>query len=84
MKNIDVKGFIWNHSNCECEFDKSCYFGEYVGYQNCKCSEKLVDKLVEECSKNLDGNKMISNKTLNEHGNVCNSCTLYIHLPLLF
>ena len=25
---------------------------------------KLVDKLVEECSENIDGNKMIHNETL--------------------
>ena len=24
------KGFIWNPSTCECEFDKPCYVGEYL------------------------------------------------------
>ena len=28
------KGFIWNPSNCECEYDKSCDIGEYLGYEN--------------------------------------------------
>ena len=41
------KGFIWNPSNCECE----CDIGEYFEYENCKCRKKLVDKLVEECTK---------------------------------
>ena len=31
------KGFIWNPSNCECECDKVCDVGEYLGYENCKC-----------------------------------------------
>ena len=52
--------------------------GEYLDYKNCKCRNKLVDKLVEECIKNIDGNEIIYNETLNE--NVCNSCKIYIVL----
>ena len=79
------KGFIWNPSNCECECDNSCDVGEYLDYKNCKCRNKLVDKLVEECSENIDGNKMFHNETLNVislnvYQNVCNSCTIYIVL----
>ena len=29
--------------------------------KNCKCRNKLVDKLVEECSENIDGKKMTYN-----------------------
>ena len=42
--------------------------------------KKIIDKLVEECSKNIDGNEMIYNGTLNDYGNICNSCTVYIVL----
>ena len=52
-----VKGFIWNLINCDCECDKSCDFGEYLDYKNCRCRNKQVDKIVEECSENIDGNK---------------------------
>ena len=48
------KGFIWNPSNCECECDKSCDVGEYLDYENCNCRKRLLDKLVEECSKNIE------------------------------
>ena len=68
------KGFNWNPSNFECECDKSCDVGEYLHYKNCKCRNRLVDKLVEECSENIDEtelhptelhpNKMIYNSTL--------------------
>ena len=27
-KGMYDKGFIWNLSGCNCEFDKSCYIGE--------------------------------------------------------
>ena len=40
--------------------------------------EKLVDKLVEECSENIDGNEMIYNEIVNNYGNVCNCCTIWI------
>ena len=50
--------------------------GEYLDYKNCKCRKKLVDKLVQECRENIDGNKM----THNDYGNVCNYCTIYIAL----
>ena len=72
------KGFIWNPSICECECDKSCDNGEYLKYESCKYRKKLVDKLVEECSENIDGNDLIYNGTLNDYEKVCNFCTLCI------
>ena len=56
---------IWNHSSCDCECDKSCDIVEYLDYKNCKCRKKIIDKLVEECSENIDGNEMLYNETLN-------------------
>ena len=64
-KGICNKEFIWNPSNCECECDKLCDIREYLIYKNCKCRNKIVDKLVEECSENIDGNEMLYNETLN-------------------
>ena len=48
------KGFIWNPSNCECKFDKSCDLEKYLECKNCKCRKRLIDKLVEECSENIE------------------------------
>ena len=75
-KNRCDKGFIWNTNNCECECDKPCDTGEYLDYENCKYRKELVDKLVEEYKKEIDGNEMIDNS----YGNVGNSCTVYIVL----
>ena len=63
-KGMCDKGFIWNPSNCECECDKSCDIVEYLDYKNCQCRNKLVDKLVEACIENIDGNRMLHNETL--------------------
>ena len=64
------KGYAWNPSNCECECDKSCEVGEYLGYENCKCRKKLVDKLEEECSVNIDEAKL-TEIALFDNGNEC-------------
>ena len=58
-KGVCNKGFIFNPSNCVCECDKSCNIGEYSAYSNCKCMEKLFDKLIEECTENIDETKLV-------------------------
>ena len=88
-KGMCDKGYIWNSSNCECECDKSCDLGEYLDYKNCKCRKRLIDRLAEESSENIDGNKIIYNGTLNpiplnDYEKICNSCTVYIALLVIF
>ena len=53
------KGFFWNPSNCECECGKSCDIGEFLDYKNCKCSKKLVEPLIEECTEIINETKII-------------------------
>ena len=67
------------HSNCECECDKSCDFGEYLDYENCKCIKRLIDKLDEKFNGNIDGNKLIS-AALNDYEKVWNSCIIDISI----
>ena len=50
--------------NCEYECDKSCDIGEFLDYKSCKCRNKIIDKLLEECSENIDGNEILYNETL--------------------
>ena len=76
--------FIWNPSKCECEGDKSCDVGQYLDYKSCKCRKKPIDKLVEECSENIDGDELIYNAILNNYGNISNSCTVYVILLVIF
>ena len=82
------KGFIWNPSNCECECDKSCDIGKYLDYKNCRCRKKIIDKLVEERSENIDGNKMLYNETLyiisSSENKISDSCVVCIILFSVF
>ena len=83
------EGFIWNPSNCECECDKSCDIGEYLDYKNCNWRKKIVDKLVEECSENIDENEMLYNETLDiisskDNNKTSGSCVVYLILFSVF
>ena len=69
-KGVCDKGCTWNPSNCECECNKSCDIGEYSDYENCTCGKKLVEKLAEECTENVDEAKL-TGIALFEHGNEC-------------
>ena len=79
-KGICDKGYIWNPSNCKCECDKSCDFCEYLDYENCKCRKRLIDKLIEECSENIEETSLIK---INSAKCKSNSCILYIVLFLI-
>ena len=69
-KGVCDKESILKPSNCKCECDKTCHTGEYLDYENCKCRKQLVDKLVEECTENIDKAK-IAGMALFEHENEC-------------
>ena len=78
---IPNKGFIWNPSNFECEFDKSCNIGQYLDYSDCKCKKKLIDPLIEECTENNDETKLVyitlaENK--NSYSNSCKVCIVFM------
>ena len=71
--------FIWNPSNCECECNKSCDVGEYLDYETCKCRKRLIDKLIEKYTENLDKVNLAGiNLTKNKHK--LSFYTLYIVL----
>ena len=80
-KGVCDEVFIWNTSNCECECDQFCDIAEYLDYENCECTKKFVDKLIEECTENVKEEK-ITEMTFceNENKHKCSSCTLYVVL----
>ena len=84
-KGVFEKGFIWNPSNCSCECDKSCDIGEYLDCEYCKCRKKLVDKLVGECTENIEEVKLVKITSAEEDKNKhkCSSCTPHIVLLLI-
>ena len=52
-----------------------------MDYENCKCNKKLFDKLVEECTENIEEEKQAKiNPTKDENKHKSNPCTLRIVL----
>ena len=68
----------------ECECDKACDVGEYLEYENCKCRNKLVDQIVDECVETVEKVKL-AQITLAENENryKCSSRTVYIVLMIV-
>ena len=54
----DLFAFVCNPSDCECECYKSCDFSKYLDYKSCKCKKRLVDKLAEECTENIEETRL--------------------------
>ena len=45
---------------------------EYLDYKISTCRKTLTEKLVEECSENIDVNEMIYNGTINDYEMIYN------------
>ena len=55
------KGYMWNPSTCECQCDMWCKSGLYLDHKNCVCKNKLIGRLIEECT-SIINETMINNK----------------------
>ena len=55
------KGYTWNPSTCECQCDMWCKPGQYLDHKNCVCKNKLVGRIIEECT-SIINETMINNK----------------------
>ena len=55
------KGYMWNPSTCACECDMWCKPGQYLDYRNCVCKNKLIGRVIAECTSVIN-ETMINNK----------------------
>ena len=55
------KGYMWNPSTCPCKCDMWCKPVEYLDYKKCVCKNKLIGKVISECT-SLINKTMINNK----------------------
>ena len=66
------KGYIWNPSTCECQYDKWCKSGQYLDNKNCICKNKLIGRVIEECT------NVINETMINNTDNISNDNTYII------
>ena len=66
------KGYMWNPSTCECQSDKWCKQGQYLDHKNCVCKNRLIDRVIEECT------SVINETMINNKDNITNNNTYLI------
>ena len=64
------KGYTWNPSTCECQCDTWCEPGQYLDHKNCVCENKLIGRVIEECT------SIISETMMNNKDNITNDNTI--------
>ena len=68
-----TKKYMWNPSTCECQCDMWCKLGQYFDHKNCVCKNKLIGRVIEECTSVI--NETIIN---NNKDNITNNNTYFI------
>ena len=67
-----AKGYTWNPSTCECQCDTWCKPGQYLDHKNCVCKNKLIGRLISECT------SVINETMINNKDNITNNNTYLI------
>ena len=62
-----TKGYTWNPSNCECQFDTWCKPGQYLDHKNCICKNKLIGRIIEDCTSVINETMMMNNNYDNDN-----------------
>ena len=63
------RGYMWNPSTCACECDMWCEPGQYLDYKKCVCKNKLIDKIISECT------SLINETMMNDKNKIANDDT---------
>ena len=72
------KGYVWNPSTCECQCDTWCKQGQYLDHRNCVCKNKLIGRVIEECT------SVINETMINNKDNTTNNNNTYLILFIMF
>ena len=64
------KGYTWNPSTCECQCDMWCKPGQYLDHKNCICKNKLIGRVIAECT------SIINETMINNKKNIDNNITI--------
>ena len=64
------KGYTWNPSTREFQCDMWCKSGQYLDHKNCICKNKLVGRIIAECT------SVINETMINNKDNIDNNNTI--------
>ena len=63
-----TRGYMWNPSTCECQCDMWCKTGQYLDNKNCVCKNKLVGRVILECT-NVINETIMNNRNNKDNDN---------------
>ena len=72
-----AKRYMWNPSTWECQCDKWCKQGQYLDHKNCVCKNKLISRIIEECT------SVINETVINNKDNTTNNTYLTLFIMFL-
>ena len=61
---------MWDPSTCACECNVWCKPGQYLDYKKCACKNKLIGKVIKECT------SVINETMMNNRDNIANDNTI--------
>ena len=64
-------GYTWNPSTCECQCDMWCKPGQYLDHKNFVCKNKVICRLIEECTSVIN-ETTINNKDSGNNNTIWN------------
>ena len=85
-----TKEYTWNPSTCKCQCDTWCKPGQYLDHKNCVCKNKLIGRVIEECTSvinetTINNNKdNITNNNNNNNNNNNSNNNTYLIIFIVF
>ena len=66
------KGYTWNPSTCSCECDMWRKPGQYLDYKKCVCKNKLIGRVISECTSVIKETMMNNKKNMSNDDTITN------------
>ena len=66
------KGYMWNPSTCACECDMWCKPDQYLDHKNCVCKNKLIGRVIAECTTVINEIMINSKKNISSNDTIRN------------
>ena len=76
-----TKGYTWNPSTYECQYDMWCKSGQYLDQKNCVCKNKLIGRVIEECT-SIINETMMNNDNFNDNNTTWFNAITYVFIVL--
>ena len=67
-----TKGYMWNPGTCACECDMWCKPGQYLDHKNCVCKNKLIGRVIAECTSVINESMMNNKKNISNDDTITN------------